>query len=144
FCDSCGDPLAREAGGAMEFTGGATFADGRYRFERFLGEGAYKRVFLARDTMLDREVAFAFIRTEAADTQRSNRVRREAHAMGSLAAHPNIVTVYDAGEEAGAPYIVEEYLEGGTVADLLARDPGRPLKIQPAIGIATDVCAALD
>src|SRR2546430_3858707 len=63
FCDACGDQLAREAGGAMEFTGGATFADGRDRFERVLGEGAYKRVFLARDTMLDREVAFAFIRT---------------------------------------------------------------------------------
>ncbi|HYU65948.1 MAG TPA: serine/threonine-protein kinase, partial [Jatrophihabitantaceae bacterium] len=123
-----------------------TFVDGRYRVERFLGEGAHKRVFLARDTMLDRDVAFALIRAEALDEGRADRIRREAQAMGRLAAHPNVVTVYDAGEDAGAPYIVEEYLDGGTVADVLARSdpPGRPLPVERAVRIAADVCAALD
>jgi eukaryotic-like serine/threonine-protein kinase len=144
FCDACGERLAGE-GPAVPGREPATFADGRYRVERFLGEGAHKRVFLARDTMLDRDVAFALIRGEALDKGRADRVRREAQAMGRLAAHPNIVTVYDAGEEAGAPYIVEEYLDGGTVADVLAQSGphARPLPIGRAVRIATDVCAAL-
>jgi tetratricopeptide (TPR) repeat protein len=117
---------------------------GRYRVERFLGEGAYKRVYLARDTMLDRKVAFALLGNDSLDAGRADRVRREAQAMGRLAGHPNVVTVYDAGEDAGAPYIVEEYLDGGTVADLLAASPGRPLPLDRAIRIAADVCSALE
>ena len=54
--------------------------------------------------------------------------------MGRLAGHPNVVTVYDAGEEGGAPFIVEEYLEGGTVADLLASSPGRRLPVSERCG----------
>ncbi|HEY3019989.1 MAG TPA: protein kinase [Solirubrobacteraceae bacterium] len=147
FCDACGEPLAAQTGlPAASQAAPAAFANGRYRIERFLGEGANKRVYLARDTTLDREVAFAFIRVEALDEGRADRIRREAQAMGRLAAHPNVVTVYDAGEEAGAPYIVEEYLDGGTVADVLLHSdpPARPLPIERAVRIAADVCAALD
>jgi eukaryotic-like serine/threonine-protein kinase len=118
------------------------FAGGRYRVERFLGEGAHKRVYLAHDVALDREVAFALIGGEAINAGRADRVRREAVTMGRLAGHPNVVT-YDAGEDGGAPYIVEEYLEGGTVADLLERSPGRRLPVERAVRIAADVCAAL-
>ena len=120
------------------------FAGGRYRVERFLGEGAHKRVYLAHDVTLDRGVAFALIGGEALDAGRADRVRREGLAMGRLAGHPNVVTVYDAGEEGGAPFIVEEYLEGGTVADLLASSPGRRLPVERAVRIAADVCAALE
>lgn len=120
------------------------FAGGRYSVERFLGEGAHKRVYLAHDAMLDREVAVALIGGEAVDGGRADRVRREAVAMGRLAGHPNVVTVYDAGAELGAPYIVEEYLEGGTVADLLVRSPGRRLPVERAVRIVVDVCAALE
>jgi tetratricopeptide (TPR) repeat protein len=120
------------------------FAGGRYRVERFLGEGAHKRVYLAHDVTLDREVAFALIGGEALDPGRADRVRREGLAMGRLAGHPNVVTVFDAGEELGAPYIVEEYLEGGTVADLLTSSPGRRLPVERAVRIAADVCAALE
>jgi tetratricopeptide (TPR) repeat protein len=119
------------------------FAGGRYRVERFLGEGAHKRVYLAHDLTLDREVAFALIGGEALDAGRADRVRREAVAMGRLAGHPNVVTVYDAGEERGAPYIVEEYMEGGTVADVLDRSLSRRLDVERAVRIAADVCAAL-
>jgi tetratricopeptide (TPR) repeat protein len=121
-----------------------TFAGGRYRVERFLGEGAHKRVYLAHDMTLDREVAFALIGGGALDDSRADRVRREGLAMGRLAGHPNVVTVYDAGEERGSPYIVEEYLEGGTVAELLASCPGRRLAIERAVRIAADVSAALE
>ena len=147
FCDACGERLATEAGRPVAPQAApAAFADGRYRIERFLGEGAHKRVYLARDTTLDREVAFALIRVGALDEGRADRIRREAQTMGRLAAHPNLVTIYDAGEEAGAPYIVEEYLDGGTVADVLAHaDPSaRPLPVERAVRIAADVCAALD
>ena len=120
------------------------FARGRYRVERFLGEGAHKRVYLAHDVTLDRDVAFALIGGEGLEAGRADRVRREAVAMGRLAGHPNVVTVYDAGEEGGAPYMVEEYLEGGTVDDLLACSPGRRLPVERAVRIAADVCAALE
>jgi tetratricopeptide (TPR) repeat protein len=143
FCDACGAALPREyrplRAGEPVAVGG-----GRYRVERLLGAGAHKRVYLARDTTLDREVALALLRAAGLAAVRAERVRREALAMGRLASHPNVVTVYDAGEEGGCPYIVEEYVSGGTVADLLAQTPGRPLPIDRALRIAADVCAALD
>jgi eukaryotic-like serine/threonine-protein kinase len=144
FCDGCGATLSQQFAlpvGAP--TQPEMFAGGRYRVERFLGEGAHKRVYLAHDVMLDREVAFALIGGEGLEPGRADRVRREAVAMGRLAGHPNVVTVFDAGEERGAPYIVEEYLEGGTVADLLAASPSRRLGVERAVRIAADACAAL-
>jgi eukaryotic-like serine/threonine-protein kinase len=145
FCDQCGAALTREFRLPVRPPDRPeAFAGGRYRVERFLGEGAHKRVYLARDTMLDRVVAFALIRSGTVDEGRVDRIHREARAMGRLAGHPNVVTVYDAGEEAGTPYIVEEYLDGGTVADLLARHAGRPLPVERAVRIAADACAALD
>jgi tetratricopeptide (TPR) repeat protein len=101
-------------------------------------------VYLAHDTMLDREVAFALIGTTALDEGRADRVHREAQAMGRLAGHPNVVTVYDTGEEMGAPYIVEEYLGGGTVADLLAQSPGQPLPVARAVRVGVNLCSALE
>jgi tetratricopeptide (TPR) repeat protein len=143
FCDACGAALAHEYRLPRRPEELDAVGAGRYRLERFLGAGGHKQVYLARDLTLDREVAVALIATAALAPDRAERVRREAQAMGRLAAHPNVVTVYDAGEEAGRPYIVEEYVAGGTVADLLARTPGRPLPIDRALRIAADVCAAL-
>src|SRR6516225_9489078 len=145
FCDGCGAAISRQFALPVRApTQPEMFAGGRYRVERFLGAGAHKRVYLAHDVTLDREVAFALIGGDALDAGRADRVRREGLAMGRLAGHPNVVTVYDAGEELGAPYIVEEYLEGGTVSDLLASSPGRRLPVERAVRIAADVCAALE
>jgi tetratricopeptide (TPR) repeat protein len=143
FCDACGAVLSREYRLPLRAEEPVAVGGGRYRVERFLGEGAHKQVYLARDMTLDREVALALIRAAELGADRAERVRREAQAMGRLASHPHIVTVYDAGEERGSPYIVEEYVSGGTVADLLAQTPGRPLPIERAVRIAADVCAAL-
>lgn len=60
----------------------ASFANGRYQVSRLLGEGGKKKVYLARDTTLDREVAFALIKTEGLDETSRSRIRREAQAMG--------------------------------------------------------------
>jgi serine/threonine protein kinase len=80
-----------------------TFADGRYEVTKFLGEGGKKKVYLAQDTMLDREVAFALIKTEGLDEVGMTRVNREAQAMGRLGSHPHIVTVFDLGSKTGSP-----------------------------------------
>jgi len=87
-----------EKGDAMP----ATFASGRYIVKRFLGEGGKKRVFLAHDTTLDRDVAFALIKTDGLDDTARERISREAQAMGRLGSHPHIVTVFDLGTEAVA------------------------------------------
>ena len=76
-----------------------SFANGRYTVKRFLGEGGKKKVYLAHDTLLDRDVAFALIKTEGLDDAGRDRITREAQAMGRLGAHPHIVSVFDLGEE---------------------------------------------
>ncbi len=62
----------------------SSFADDRYQVKQFLGEGGKKRVYLAQDTLLDREVAFALIKTEGLDEVSRTRITREAQAMGRL------------------------------------------------------------
>ena len=62
-------------------------------------EGGKKKVYLAHDATLDRDVAFALIKTEGMDSTSRTRIQREAQAMGRLGAHPHIVTVFDLGEE---------------------------------------------
>jgi hypothetical protein len=118
-----------------------TFAGGRYTVVRQLGEGAQKTVYLVHDTALDRHCALALLKTEAMDADGIFRIKREAQAMGSLT-HPNIVIVYDVGEEAGRPYIVCEYIPGGDLQQELRRAAG-PLPLDRALAIAQDVCRAM-
>ena len=73
------------------------FSNGRYHVEKFLGEGGKKKVYLAHDTLLDRDVAFALIKTEGLDDAGRSRIQREAQAMGRLGSHQHIVTVFDLG-----------------------------------------------
>ena len=80
-----------------------SFGDGRYEIKQLLGEGGKKRVYLAHDTLLDRDVAFALIKTEGLDDAGRQRIRREARAMGRLGDHPHIVSVLDLGEQDGHP-----------------------------------------
>ncbi len=110
---------------------------------RFLGEGGRKRVYLARDERLDRDVAIAVVKTEGLDEQGLSRVRREAQAMGKLGDHPNIVTIHDVGDDIGQdgraqPYIVSQYMSGGAVDAL-----DLPLSAERTLEIATGVCKGL-
>ena len=98
-----------------------SFVSGRYVVERFLGEGGKKNVYLAHDSLLDRDVAFALIKTEGLDGVGRERVQREAQAMGRLGAHPQIVSVFDLGEEDGQPFIVTELMGGGDVEGLIEK-----------------------
>jgi tetratricopeptide (TPR) repeat protein len=121
-----------------------SFASGRYEVKRFLGEGGKKKVYLSHDTLLDRDVAFALIKTEGLDAAARERVSREAQAMGRLGSHPHIVTVFDIGEESGQPYLVLPLLPGGDVEGLLDKGDGHRLPIEQAIKLAVDTCHGLE
>ena len=87
-----------------------TFDNGRYQVQKFLGEGGKKMVYLAHDETLDRDVAFALIKTEGLDTIGLTRISREAQAMGRLGSHPHIVTVFDLGQHEGQPSVSYTHL----------------------------------
>ncbi|TAK73946.1 MAG: hypothetical protein EPO16_11665, partial [Dehalococcoidia bacterium] len=119
-----------------------SFAAGRYHVRKFLGEGGKKRVFLAHDALLDRDVAFALIKTEGLDDVGRERITREAQAMGRMGAHPHMVSVFDLGEEGGAPYIVTELMGGGDVEGELEK-AGGALALPRALEIVKGVASGL-
>jgi len=118
-------------------------ANGRYVLRRLLGEGSKKRVYLAHDTRLERDVALAVIRTEGLDEAGRTRIRREAQAMARLGDHPHIVTVHDIGEDDGQPFIVSQLMAGGDLATLLGGAPDHRLPLARALALAEQVCHAL-
>lgn len=91
----------------------------RYEIIKSIGEGGMANVYLAKDTILDREVAVKVLRGDlSTDEKFIRRFQREALSVSNLS-HPNIVEVYDVGEEDGQYYIVMEYIEGKTLKQLL-------------------------
>ncbi|MCI4355345.1 MAG: protein kinase, partial [Thermoplasmata archaeon] len=96
---------------------------GPYEIVSPLGEGGMGQVFKARDSRLSRDVALKIIRTDAPVNKSDlDRFTDEARAA-SLLSHPNIVTVYDVGDQDGSPYIISELLEGETLRARLAAGP---------------------
>src|SRR5688572_2593159 len=120
-----------------------SFANGRYQVQSLLGEGGQKRVFLGRDSQLDRDVVIGVLNRRQIESDSLNRLRREAKAMARLDEHPNVVSVYDIGEEDGNPFIVTQYVRGGSVADVLSACSPAPLELPEAIRIAAQTCRAL-
>ena len=121
--------------------GAESVAAGRYRLARRLGHGGMASVYLARDSELDRPVAVKLLaENAAADDGLRERFVREARLAARLS-HPNVVSIYDAGADGSRPYIVMEYVEGETLADLVARGPlppdeARQLALQACRGLA--------
>ena len=101
FCDSCGEPVAAGSAPATGPALPASFGDARYQVKRFLGEGGRKRVYLAHDTRLERDVAVAVVKTEGLDEAGLARIRREARVMARLGDQANVVTIYDVGNDNG-------------------------------------------
>ena len=118
-------------------------AAGRYRIERLLGEGNTKRVYLAHDERLGREVALAVLKTEGLDGEQLLRFHAEARAMARLGDHPHVVTIHDLGIEDGAIYLVTEYLSGGDLRDRLAAAEGRRLPVALTLALGTQLASAL-
>lgn len=95
--------------------------DGRYQIIRTIGEGGMANVYLAYDTILDREVAVKVLRGDlASDDKFVKRFQREAKAASSLN-HPNIVEMYDVGEDNGNYFLVMEYVDGRTLKNLIKK-----------------------
>lgn len=115
---------------------------GRYEIVRELGRGGFGVVYEALDRNLGRAVAVKTVRPGRPLTEEGGAawLRDEAEAVASLS-HPGIVAVYDVGEADGAPYVVMELLQGGTLEHRLARGPR--LGCLEALRIARDVASAL-
>ena len=112
-----------------------TILSGRYRLETKLGSGGMSTVYLSRDETLDRGVAVKVLHREISDQpDQIERFRREARAVAQVS-HPNVVAVIDAGEDAGRPYIVFEYIEGETLKQRIDRSGPLPLDECAAYGI---------
>jgi serine/threonine protein kinase len=117
-------------------------AGGRYRTEEVLGRGGMASVYLARDGELDRPVAVKVLAEHLADTPGfRERFLREAKLAAQLS-HPNIVQVFDVGEEEGRPFIVMECVEGSTLADEVKhRGPLGPAEV---VDLALQICGGLE
>jgi beta-lactam-binding protein with PASTA domain/predicted Ser/Thr protein kinase len=122
----------------------------RYELAKMVGRGGMAEVFEGYDQRLDRRVAVKILRTDlAADPTFHQRFRREAHSAASLN-HPNIVAVYDTGEDmldtpsgpTQVPFIVMEFVEGMSLRQLMST--GRRLLPERAMEITGGVLAALD
>ena len=93
----------------------------RYQIIKSIGEGGMANVYLAYDTILDRDVAVKVLRGDLSNDEKFvRRFQREALSASSLS-HPNIVEVYDVGEDNGQYFIVMEYIEGKNLKDLLKK-----------------------
>ncbi|MEK4301894.1 Stk1 family PASTA domain-containing Ser/Thr kinase [Oceanobacillus sp. FSL W8-0428] len=113
----------------------------RYKIERKIGGGGMANVFLARDTILDRDVAVKALRTDYIhDQEFIARFDREAQSASSLS-HPNIVNIYDVGEEDQTLYMVMEYVEGMTLKEYIQQFG--PVEVPLALDIMKQISSAI-
>jgi eukaryotic-like serine/threonine-protein kinase len=116
---------------------------GRYEIVALVGEGGMGRVYKALDPAIGRTVAIKTLKVDLDPEQLEEfkqRFFREARTAGRLQ-HPNVVTIYDAGEQDGLAYITMEFVEGRTLREIL--DAEAPLKVDTACRIASDVAGGL-
>jgi tRNA A-37 threonylcarbamoyl transferase component Bud32 len=115
---------------------------GRFQLQEKIGTGGMSTVYLAFDPTLERRVAIKVMHQDISkDPDQLERFRREARAVARLN-HPHVVTVIDAGEDEGNPYIVFEYVEGETLKDRIHR-MGR-LPVPEAVAYAIEIGRALE
>ncbi len=114
---------------------------GRYKILDLIGGGGMANVYLAHDMILDREVAIKMLRLDFANEDEFiKRFQREAQSATSLA-HPNIVSIYDVGEESDLYYIVMEYVDGMTLKQYIQQHS--PISVETALDILTQLTAAI-
>jgi serine/threonine-protein kinase len=114
----------------------------RYRVERKIGEGATAEVFLGFDIVLNRRVALKTLRLQyAANRAFRLRFEREAQSAASLA-HPNVIAIFDVGEDNGLPFIVMEYVEGQTLKEIIQSEG--PFHPDDVAILVEQVAAGLD
>ncbi|UKS30011.1 Stk1 family PASTA domain-containing Ser/Thr kinase [Paenibacillus sp. HWE-109] len=115
---------------------------GRYEILERIGGGGMALVYKGHDLLLNRKVAVKVLRQQYVhDEEFIRRFRREAQAAASLS-HPNVVSIYDVGQEEDVHYIVMEYIEGKTLNDLIKEKA--PLQVEDAVHFASQIADALD
>ncbi|MDN6017861.1 MAG: Stk1 family PASTA domain-containing Ser/Thr kinase, partial [Bifidobacterium mongoliense] len=129
----------------------SSLANGRYQLGQLIGRGGMAEVRVANDTRLGRTVAIKIMRSDLANDEIFlTRFRREAHSVAQMN-NPNIVNIYDSGEETGVdetghtermPYIVMEYVKGQTLRDIIKANG--PLSQRDAEQVMLGVLGALD
>jgi eukaryotic-like serine/threonine-protein kinase len=113
----------------------------RYKILKVIGGGGMANVYLARDVILDRDVAIKVLRLDFAnDESFIKRFHREAQSATSIA-HPNIVSIYDVGEQEDIYYIVMEYVPGQTLKQYIQQHA--PLPVEKAVDIMTQITSAI-
>ncbi len=123
--------------------GSMTTLAGRYRLEEVIGRGGMSTVYRATDRVLQRTVAVKVMSAALAEGDPTHvaRFEREARAAASLV-HPGIVTVYDTGVDGDQRFIAMEYVDGESLAAIIAREA--PLEPRRAAAIAAEAADALD
>lgn len=115
---------------------------GRYEIIERIGGGGMALVYKAHDILLGRNVAIKVLRQQFVhDEEFIRRFRREAQSAASLS-HPNVVSIYDVGQEDEIHYIVMEYIEGYNLNEIIKERA--PLQVEEAVRIASQICDALD
>ena len=115
--------------------------DNRYKIIKSIGEGGMANVYLAFDTILEREVAVKILRGDLSDDEKFiRRFQREANSASSLR-HPNIVEMYDVGEDDGKYFIVMEYVDGKTLKGLIKKRG--PLNLSESIDIMLQLTSGI-
>jgi serine/threonine-protein kinase len=113
---------------------------GQFQVLRQVGSGGMGAVYLGRDAELDRQVAIKVIRQEIHDQAILDRFFREARAAAALR-HPNIITIYASGQHEHQPYIVMEFVDGESFADIIKQN--RSLSLSQKLSYLEQVCAGL-
>ncbi|HYJ88596.1 MAG TPA: serine/threonine-protein kinase, partial [Pyrinomonadaceae bacterium] len=112
---------------------------GTYQIENLLGAGGMGEVYLARETKLNRRVALKILPWQfVADSERTSRFEREAHALSALN-HPNLITIYEVGNIDGLHFIAMEFVEGQTLRSMM----GGAVKLRDILSIVAQVAEAL-
>lgn len=114
----------------------------RYEVNRLIGGGGMANVYLGFDNILEREVAIKVLKIEYANDQEFiSRFHREAQAATSLS-HPNVVNIYDVGDEGDIYYMVMEYVEGMTLKEYIQRYG--PISVEDSVAIMMQITSAIE
>lgn len=113
----------------------------RYHVKRKLGEGGMAKVYLAYDSNLELDVALKILKKENVDEKKINSFKREARTL-SLLDDPNIVSIYDVGEENGIHYIANEFVEGMTLKEYISACS--PIPVEEVVKITNQILLGLD
>lgn len=115
--------------------------NGRYKIKELIGGGGMSNVYLAHDMILDRDIAIKILRYDFSNEEElRRRFQREALSTTSLA-HPNIVNIFDVGEDGAMPYLVMEYVPGRTLKEYIIEHS--PIAPERAVKIMKQLASAL-